>query len=295
MKNTITLSVLILLSGLATAQTETTIHFDNAGLEKGVTAPGTTSFSYASSRWSGGTIDPTLSPPMRSSGGGSYAANQASQVVFLQPVDRAKFFFVHSDASQPGKATAFGVSGHPLGHVESRLATVPGDAANFVSFDPVEPIARIAFSSAVVDDFLFVTQGDCIQGWTLCGDKHLLSISQGDKQVLTLDAGQQHAFKSYFLLASASGTTPGIQLDGAHVLPLNMDSLLLHTRVAPNTMPLARSFGLLDIQGRAQATFYVPAGSTMFTPGTTVHLSYLVRGVGGFDHISKPEHVTMVP
>jgi hypothetical protein len=58
-------------------------------------------------------------------------------------------------------------------------------------------------------------------------------------------------------MASASGTIPGIDLNG-FVLPLNPDDLLLFTIAAANTPLLARTLGTLSSLGRASAALNLP-------------------------------------
>ena len=56
----------------AVAQDPVTIRFDNGGDEAGVTPPGTTSFSFMGSNWSGGQVATEAILPLYASGSFSY-------------------------------------------------------------------------------------------------------------------------------------------------------------------------------------------------------------------------------
>src|SRR6185295_16744737 len=70
-------------------------------------------------------------------------------------------------------------------------------------------------------------------------------------------AGSPSAGRGYLVLASASGTIPGMDLNG-FVLPLNPDDLLLLTIAAANTPLLTRTLGTLNSLGRASAALNLP-------------------------------------
>lgn len=86
-------------------------------------------------------------------------------------------------------------------------------------------------------------------------NRNQVSISQGETITFELNAGPANAGKTYLLLGSVSGTSPGINLPNNLVLPLNMDWYFLLTRLQPNSPTLQFSFGQLDSQGRARARF----------------------------------------
>ncbi len=94
----------------------------------------------------------------------------------------------------------------------------------------------------------------------LVADQGVVPISTGGTQSLSLFVGAAHAGKLYFLIGSASGTAPGIVLDG-QLLPLNIDTYTLLTAANPNQPPLGNSLGLLDGNGAASMTFSLPAGA----------------------------------
>lgn len=94
----------------------------------------------------------------------------------------------------------------------------------------------------------------------LFGSPAQLSLSSGGVQALTLAAPAPQAGVPYLLLGTLSGTAPGVPVDGL-VLPLNLDAYMLVTLNSPNQPPLAGSFGTLDAQAAATASFSVPGGS----------------------------------
>ncbi len=85
-----------------------------------------------------------------------------------------------------------------------------------------------------------------------------ISIASGGFQGLTLDAGPARAGELYVILGSASGTVPGLLLDGL-VLPLNFDAYLLSTLKNFNKGAYKRTLGFLDSDGRADALIRIPA------------------------------------
>ena len=120
----------------------------------------------------------------------------------------------------------------------------------------------------------------------LNGDISALSLTLGGTQALTITAGAQHAGKWYWLLGSATGTSPGLATP-AGVLPLNYDGYFAYTLSNPNLVPLTGSLGLLDGQGDATAQFSLPAGSSLSLAGLTLHHAYAVLGSLSTDMVSN--------
>ncbi len=85
-----------------------------------------------------------------------------------------------------------------------------------------------------------------------------VSVSSPAPVQLMIDAGAFHAGRPYWLLGSASGTTPGIDVGSGLTLPLQPDGYFLYTLAAPNAPPLSGSIGLLDAAGRATTVFELP-------------------------------------
>lgn len=106
----------------------------------------------------------------------------------------------------------------------------------------------------------------------LWNDTGRFSATTGGQVTLDLIAGTRNALERYLVLASASGTSPGLLVDG-FVLPLNRDAVFDFTLLQPNTAPfLTQTFGLLDGRGRATGTFHLPPGS--IPPGESLSLRF---------------------
>ena len=89
-----------------------------------------------------------------------------------------------------------------------------------------------------------------------------------------LRGGEELAGLPYFLLGSITGTSPGFPVDGL-VLPLNLDSYFLFTLQFANLPPLGQSSGVLNANGRANASFTLAAGSPATLAGATVNHAWL--------------------
>jgi hypothetical protein len=93
----------------------------------------------------------------------------------------------------------------------------------------------------------------------LWADKSTLSGAAGGTMTFDVKLGPAYAAKTYVVLASASGTTPGIYANG-NVLPLNLDNVLLFSLDQANTPLLTNTLGSLDALGRATASLNLPPG-----------------------------------
>jgi len=102
-----------------------------------------------------------------------------------------------------------------------------------------------------------------------------VSLATGGTQTLELEAGAAYAGLPYLLLGSLSGTTPGTQVDTV-VLPLNIGPHFVYTLQFANSPPLSNSFGSLDANGKATASFVLPPGLSPNLTGTTFHHAYVV-------------------
>ena len=98
---------------------------------------------------------------------------------------------------------------------------------------------------------------------SLVTDVDSVSLSAGGQVQFDLRLGPDMAGLTYYLVGSASGTSPGIQLNPFFKLNLNFDGYMLDTIVQPNTF-LANSLSVLDGDGMASATLTVPPA---FDPG----------------------------
>ena len=111
---------------------------------------------------------------------------------------------------------------------------------------------------------------------SLTADTFEVSLSMGGVQNLTLNAGPTPTLNFYFVLGSASGTSPGVPVDGL-TLPLNYpDSYLDFTLTSPNTSQLGNTFGVLSPSGSGTASVSVPPGTDSSLAGLEVNHAFLV-------------------
>ena len=131
---------------------------------------------------------------------------------------------------------------------------------------------------------------------TLFGAPRTIALESGGTQSFRLNAGADRAGLLYLLLGSASGTSPGIPVDGL-VLPLNFDALLAFDLANPNSAIFPGSLGLLDAAGRATAARSVPPGQPASLAVSAVHHAYVVLDVaaGSVVFASDPAPLSLVP
>ena len=135
------------------AKRRSTVNFDDAGSENGVTQLGTSGFSHKGSTWSGGTVisAETASGFLETALGGFDKAvylvdSGTAEVVFDNPVDgEITFYFVHGLGVAPGLATAFDEAGNILGTVSSNPVSTFADPGNFETLNFPAAIKRITF------------------------------------------------------------------------------------------------------------------------------------------------------
>lgn len=131
----------------------------------------------------------------------------------------------------------------------------------------------------------------------LSGDVGSVSLSAGGTQALAIDAGHLRASEVYFMLGSASGTSPGLPLPGGLVLPLVVDDYFDLTLAAPNTVPVLDSLGLLSAAGSAGASFVVPPLTDPALAGLLVHHAFATFHLAPltFTSVSQAEPVLLLP
>lgn len=105
-----------------------------------------------------------------------------------------------------------------------------------------------------------------------------MDLTNGGAATFSLEAGPAFAGKLYFLVGTASGTTPGLSI-GIQV-PLNFDAYLLQTIQNPNVVIL-NSLGFLDANGSATAKLPFPAGAYTFLAGGHLDHAYIVFDIPG--------------
>ena len=104
-----------------------------------------------------------------------------------------------------------------------------------------------------------------------------------------LRGGTAFANRPYLLLASASGTSPGIPLAPGVTLPLVPDGLTFFLlELAPSTTSL---LGPLDAQGRATLPFAVPPGLFASLPGGRLDFAWLT--LAPIDFASNPAGIDL--
>ena len=112
-----------------------------------------------------------------------------------------------------------------------------------------------------------------VQNFT--GNPAQISVVNGGSQALALDATVANAGLPYVIVGSASGTTPGLLLDGLN-LPVNVDLYTFVTLDNANTAVFQNTVGVLDAAGQAAAAIAVPPGSDPALIGLQLNHAYAV-------------------
>ncbi|MEO0650228.1 MAG: sulfatase-like hydrolase/transferase [Planctomycetota bacterium] len=138
-----------------------------------------------------------------------------------------------------------------------------------------------------------------------------VSLSSGGVQQLILAAGTEAAQQLYWVLGSASGTSPGVPLP-AGALPLVLDAYTTLSITGANESPFAATLGTFNDQGTALASVTVAAGGapefvgatyvgqTLVGPsliGTVLNHAYvrLDPQTGAVTGVSGPEPLCLLP
>ena len=132
---------------------------------------------------------------------------------------------------------------------------------------------------------------------TFFGDIASFSVASGGTQVLTLGLGPDHAFETYFVIGTTSGTFPGIPLDDM-LIPLNFDDYMNVLLLSGGGPPLSGALGLLDAAGTGTALWSAPGGLTPNLVGVTFHHAYLSFFLGQkliLTHVSNPVALLATP
>src|SRR5690606_31878465 len=127
-----------------------------------------------------------------------------------------------------------------------------------------------------------------------------ISVSQGGAVPLSIECGRKSGADGYYLLVSASGATPGLDVttaEGTVHLPLQVDSLTIQA-LALGNHPIFQGFqGTTDADGQALATFSVPAGLAT-PPLIGLELTFaavLTDPPGCISYATRAVTVTFVP
>lgn len=132
---------------------------------------------------------------------------------------------------------------------------------------------------------------------SLVADVPSVSLTAGGNVQFDLRQGADRAGMTYFLVGTAAGTTPGIQLNPFFKLPLNYDDYTFLTITQPNTF-LANSFATLDGDGRGSATLTVPPAFDPTLAGVVVHHAFVVYDLPTSTDVvgvSNPVQFELVP
>ena len=111
----------------------------------------------------------------------------------------------------------------------------------------------------------------------LSEDRDRVSLGTGGTIQFELRAGQPRAALVYFLLGSATGSTPGVIVDGVRV-PLNIlaDPWFPITLTNPNQGIFQTTLGNLNSTGEGNAAIVVPPGTDPSLAGLTLNHAYVV-------------------
>ena len=130
---------------------------------------------------------------------------------------------------------------------------------------------------------------------SIASDGDSLSLTAGGQHRLALRAGTERANWFYWIFGSASGTSPGIDINGSLNLPLNIDGYFAITLNAPGYSSFAGYRGMLDELGNGVASLAIPAGSDLTLVGIELHHAYVAAKVfGDIEYASPAIAVTLL-
>lgn len=123
-----------------------------------------------------------------------------------------------------------------------------------------------------------------------------ISVATGGTQLLNLNAGLEYGLQIYFLVGTASGTSPGVLADDI-LVPLNPDDYLYYSLSNYNQLPFVGTFGFLSPSGTATAALVVPDGLDPSFAGFLLHHAYVVfeSSDGPVEYASNPVPLSLVP
>lgn len=128
-----------------------------------------------------------------------------------------------------------------------------------------------------------------VLGDALWASRREVSAAAGGAVDFVLNGGAGLAGRTYLLLASNSGTSPGIPLSPSLVLPLNPDPLLFLSLQMAVQGSLPGFFSTLDPTGWRSATLNVPPG--LLGPLQSSDLSFAWGTLNPIDFTSNPVDV----
>lgn len=117
--------------------------------------------------------------------------------------------------------------------------------------------------------------------------------ANGGTQNWELNAGAANAGRLYVIAGTLSGTRPGFDFGGSNI-PLNQDAWFSLSLQAANGAVYTSSWGLLDANGHATASFNFPAGFNYFL-GATFHHAFVALDLSTVQptFVSQPASVRL--
>jgi hypothetical protein len=233
--------------------------------------------------------------------GSGGASNGPCEYTFDQPVYKFGGYFGVNNGTAGGTAVFYDTSGGLMG---SFPINAPADCSwnwngwevtGTTGIQRVEIISNYSVGNYMQMDDMEI---DEVLPFELSGSPDSVSVTGGGSQVLTMDVGLGFAGKSYIIIGSASGTTPGITYVGINV-PLNFDGYFNFTFLNPNSPILNGSGGVLNSLGQTTAVFTLPPLSDPALIGLTVnHAGTVLDLVGGSPslvHATNAAPVMLIP
>jgi len=130
---------------------------------------------------------------------------------------------------------------------------------------------------------------------SLFASRDPIQLSLGGTSNFFLDAGASNAGDFYWLLASVSGTSPGIPIGGV-TLPINFDLITNITIKQPGAFFFNNLRGFLDGSGQALAGFTLPIVNDPTLFGVEINFAYVLGPVPGVvDFASNAISVILAP
>lgn len=162
--------------------------------------------------------------------------------------------------------------------------------------DQGQIVGRCADASGQVSGFLLTPIGNA-NALPLVADTDSISLSAGGTQALLVKGGIPNAGAVYFILGSATGTSPGLPLGMGVELPLFADAYTTFTIKKWNSGPFTSTLGALSDLGRAQASISIPPGTDPSLAGLTLTHAFAVVDPQSFAarFASNPQALIFLP
>ncbi|MEW6743051.1 MAG: C25 family cysteine peptidase [Planctomycetota bacterium] len=214
------------------------------------------------------------------------------------------FYHTGYGTQQPGEIHVSGNSGGSWTKVMNVTHAPSWSLYSFDVADYITPTAqtRVRFSvsdnpnddivESAVDD---VAVEQHVVEASLWADAYTISAATGAAVHLSLDAGAASAGRTYVVLGSVTGTSPGWSLPGGQHMPLNWD-VFTNIVVSHLNSPIFQDFMRpLDESGQAVATFDTQGPCDPVVVGQSLYFAYLLTYPPAFDFTSNPIEVTFEP